>query len=153
MFGEDIFTVKQYLPIQKKMEIIQDVVQAAFNNNPNYANPGLLSVYFWIEVVQNYTDIEIPEGIDYSDAYDALRGSGLLAEIEAEIPSTEYLSLVKYLEDTISRFYQYNNSAAGIIANMTQNSEDLEAITETIKQNIGDEDNLGFLKDVLSKLG
>ena len=152
-FDSFSFNVKSYIPLQKKMEIVQNIVQAAFNNNANYANPGLVDVYFWIEIVKNYTDIEIPNNMDYSDIYDILESNQLIGQISHAISSTEISDIRNYLHETIKGIYKYNNSAAGIIANMSADYDQLSLDADQIRQKIGDKEGLEFLQEVLSKLG
>ena len=43
-FNEYPIEVKQYLPISKKMEMIENIVKESVELNQNYYNPGLVEI-------------------------------------------------------------------------------------------------------------
>ena len=55
--------VKQYIPIEEKIEIATNVLKNSFDEKNSFANPFKVSVYFALEVIYHYTDIYGLEGI------------------------------------------------------------------------------------------
>ena len=55
--GEETIAVKQYLPIQEKLELIGKVVMQAHEQDENYSNPVKAGVYRDLEVIFAYTNI------------------------------------------------------------------------------------------------
>ena len=57
--GQEV-TVKQYLPIEDKIKIIENVLRNSADDN-NFANPVKVEVYFNLELIYNYTNISFTE--------------------------------------------------------------------------------------------
>ena len=97
-FNGEKIEVIQYLPIQKKLELISEVLSNALSEDTEgYYNPIKLEVFTAIAAVEAYTNIEFSEKDkeDIPHLYDLLKTSGLLKLIIAEgIGGLEYDELL-----------------------------------------------------------
>ena len=59
--GEETIAVKQYLPIQEKLELISKVIMQAHEQDENYSNPIKAGVYRDLEVIFAYTNISFTD--------------------------------------------------------------------------------------------
>ena len=148
--------VKQYLPVNDKLTLITSILQQLAQNDYSFANPVQMDVYTTLETVYAYApDIEFSdeEKADPASLYDELEKQGIPNRIIAAIPVAEYQFLLKSIEDTITAYYTYVNSAKGIMESITTDYSNLNLDAEDIKNKLADPDNVGFLKDVLTKMG
>lgn len=151
--NEKEITVKQYLPINEKLELITTVLNLVKMNDYNFINPIQLDVYTTIEIIKNYSNIEFAEGASPADIYDALETEEIANKIIALIPATEYSFIVDGVKDTVDAYYAYQSSALGIMEAITQDYSNLSFDASEIQKKIGDPDNISLLKDIMTKLG
>lgn len=151
--GEKEFHVKQYLPVNDKLELISKVVSALSGNPYNFVNPIQLDVYTTVEIVKAYTDIEFPDDMPVWDLYDTLELEGLSNKIIAVIPKTEFDFIQDGVEKTITAYYNYRSSALGILETVTQDYSNLNLDADAIQSKLADKDNLSLLKDIMTKMG
>ena len=146
--------VKQYLPIQEKMDLIAAVLNSCQDAN-NFINEAKMSMFMDLEVVYRYTNINFTDKQkeDPAKLYDLLAGSGLLGEIIMLVPQTEYKSIVMWLGKTANNIYEYRNSVYGILDAMNTDYKNLSLDADEIRQKIADPESLGLLKEILTKLG
>jgi hypothetical protein len=153
-FNEQTIEVKQYLPINDKLELISNVINASHDDN-NFANPVKVSVFTTLEIMYAYTNINFTDKQkeDPTKLYDMLISSGLVAAVVNAIPEAEYHEVLCGVTDSIDAIYTYRNSILGIMENIASDYKDLDFNAEEIQQKIGDPNNMTFLKEVLAKLG
>ena len=146
--------VKQYLPIQEKLELISSVLNQCQDEN-NFINEAKIALFMDLEMVYRYTNINFTEKQkeDPAKLYDLLAGSGFFDDVFTVIPQREYKSIVMWLSKTAEHIYEYRNSIYGILDAMNTDYSNLELDAEKLKQNIADPNSLTLLKDVLTKLG
>ena len=149
-----LIEVKQYLPIQEKMDLIAAVLNNCQDAN-NFINEAKISMFMDLEVVYRYTNINFTDKQkeDPAKLYDLLAGSGLLSEVIMLIPQPEYKSIVMWLGKTANNIYEYRNSVYGILDAIGTDYSNLELDATKIQQQLGDKENLGLLRDVMEKLG
>ena len=147
--GDETIGVKQYLPLQEKLALMERVIEQAHNENYDYANPVLMDVITDLEIVYAYTD---KQKEDIPKTYDALRSSGVLTTIFDNIPREETSEIVTGIYKTSKAIYEYRNSVKGILEHIAQQKEDLELDIDEISKKLGDSQDLGFVKDLLTKL-
>ena len=152
--NEQIIEVKQYLPTDKKLDIITNVLEFSHDSN-NFSNPVKVGVYTALEVIDKYTNISFTDKQkeDVLKLYDLLNGNGLIAAVVDAIPETEYNELLAGIHDTIESVYKFQNSVLGILDTISQDYSNLKLDAEGIQKALGDPENLGLLKDVITKLG
>lgn len=153
-WNDQTIEVKQYLPIQEKMDLISSVLNQCQDEN-NFINEAKLSLFMDLEMVFKYTNINFTEKQkeDPAKLYDLLAGSGLFDEIFHCVPESEYKCIAIWLNKTAEHIYSYRNSIYGILDAMNTDYNNLELDAEALKQKIADPDSLELLKGVLTKLG
>lgn len=151
--GVDI-EVKQYLPVEDKIGIIERVLRASADDN-NFANPIKLEVFLNLEIMYNYTNIGFTEAQkkDPTKLYDLLEENNIISEVIAEIPEIEYQFLIDSTTETIENFYKYTNSVYGIMERITADYKDFDFNATEIQKKIGNKENVEFLQEVMEKLG
>lgn len=152
--GDQQIEVKQYLPINDKLMLISNVINQAADEN-NFANPIKLDVFAALEIVFAYTNITFTDKQkeDLIKLYDILESNNVFNTVISAIPEAEYKSIVEGIDACAQAIYTYRNSALGIMESITQNYDALNLDVEKLQESIGDEKNLAFLKEVLTKMG
>lgn len=148
-----VVEVKQYLPIQEKMELISSVLNQCQDEN-NFINEAKMAMYMDLEIVYHYTNISFTEKqkSDPAKLYDLLAGNGLLSDVYTAIPVSEYKSILVWLDKIANHIYDYRNSIYGILDAVSSDYSNLELDAESLKQKMADPEALGLLKNVLTKL-
>lgn len=146
--------VKQYLPIQEKLELIASVLNQCQDEN-NFINEAKIALFMDLEMVYRYTNINFTEKQkeDPAKLYDLLAGSKFFDEVFTVIPQSEYRSIATWLGKTAEHIYAYRNSIYGILDAMSNDYSNLELDAEALKEKMADPNSLTLLKDVLTKLG
>ena len=90
-FNEQEFEVKQYLPVENKLELISEIVNQSIDSN-NFANPARIEIFTVVEIVKNYTNISFTEKQleDILKLYDLIVSSGLGKAIHENMCSDEF---------------------------------------------------------------
>lgn len=146
--------VKQYLPINDKINIITNVIENSADDN-NFANPVKVEVFANLEIMYAYTNISFTDKQkgDPTKLYDLLEENGIIAEVIAAIPENEYALLLGWIDETIEAFYTYRNSVMGIMEQISADYSNLSLDATEIQQKLADPQNLELLKDIMTKLG
>lgn len=153
--NKNIIEVKQYLPVEEKLELISYIVNMAHDEDYNFSNPVKVEVFAGIGIIKYYTNITFTEKQLENPAkiYDLLNSNNVINNVIAAIPSNEYDEIRSGIEDTIKSIYQYQNSALGILDTIGQDYSDLNLEADTINEKLSNPDNMKLLRDVLAKLG
>lgn len=153
--NENIIEVKQYLPVEEKLELISYIANMAHDEDYNFSNPVKVEVFAGIGIIKYYTNITFTEKQLENPAkiYDLLNSNNVINNVIAAIPSNEYDEIRTGIEDTIKSIYQYQNSALGILDTIGQDYSDLNLEADTINEKLSNPDNMKLLRDVLAKLG
>lgn len=151
--GQEV-EVKQYLPVNEKLELISRVINLSADEN-NFANPLKISVFSVLEIIETYTNINFTEKQknDPCKLYDLLVGNGISTLILSLIPELELAELLTAIDDSVTAVYNYHNSALGILEVVQQDYSGMSLDATNIQQAIADPENLTLLKDVMTKLG
>lgn len=147
--------VKQYLPINDKVDLITRVVMNCHNSDVNYVNPMLLEVISTLEIIMAYSNITFTEKQkeDTSKLYDLLINNGLVDLIIEAIPEDEYNGLIDFIDETIDSIYTYRHSVLGILDTVSQDYSNLDLDATKIQEKLNDPNQLQMIRDVLTKLG
>ena len=153
--GEETIAVKQYLPIQEKLELIGNVVMAAHEQDENYSNPVKAGVYRDIEVIFAYTNISFTDKQkeDLPKLYDMLYSSGVIDEVLKNIPEDEYMEIVFGVRDSIEAIYKYQNSALGILDGIKNNYNQTEFDIEKLQNAVKEISDSSLVKEILRLFG
>ena len=149
-------SIKNYLPIQEKLEMVSNIInQAAVADTNGYWNPGKINVFFTLEVIYNYTNINFTDKqkSDPTKLYDQIVSSGLYEKVIQIIDPAELNFINSTLNETLRNIYTYRNSVYGILDTISTDYSNLELDAEQLRQTIADPNNLALLKNVVAKLG
>ena len=146
--------VKQYLPINEKLQLISNVINAASDEN-NFSNPIKEDLFGTLEIIYAYTNLGFTEKQkeDPIKLYDDMISSGFADAIIKEIPSEEYNTIVNGINECTKAIYTYRNSLLGILEATVADYGNLELDANDLQSKMADPNNMTFLKDVLTKLG
>lgn len=147
--------VKQYLPIEQKLEMISDVINQSIDGETRFFNVGKLELFLGLEIFYNYTNINFTnkQKENFCKLYDTLVSSGLYEEVKNAMDENEYFLLKEILYTTIENIYKYNNSVYGIMDNISKDYANLDLDASSIQKKLSDPESLKLLKDVMAKLG
>jgi hypothetical protein len=154
-WGDQKIEVKDYLPMNEKLELVSTIVNNSIDDN-GYYNPMRVHINIIIEVILAYTNISITEKQkeDVVKLYDLFVSSGLSGKIIGEtINPYEYQQIQKWIYETINSIYSYKNSVMGILDTVSEDYSNLKLDAESIHEKLADPGQLTLLKDVLTKLG
>lgn len=145
--------IVQYLPIEKKLEIISNVINDSVDLKGYYA-PYRLDLFLTIAIIQNYTNINLTEKQqeDLGKLYDLFVGSGLYNEIKNRIPEIEIYYLQENIEKTIQSIYNYKNSVLGIMDAINQDYKDVNFNVDKIQKVLESGEGLETVREVLDNL-
>ena len=146
--------VKQYLPVNDKLDLIARVISGAHDEN-NFPNPIKIEVIGSIEIIMAYTNITFTDKQkeDIAKLYDILDSNEVIDQVIAAIPEDEYNFLIEGIDETVNAVYAYQNSALGILDTISQDYSNLNLDATEIQKKLADKDNLSLVRDVLTKLG
>ena len=153
-FNEQIIEVKQYLPINEKLELISSVINSAADEN-NFSNPVKENAFLTLEILYHYTNINFTDKQkeDPVKLYDLVVSSGLVNKVTDLIPEEELDEVINGVAQSVKAIYTYKNSALGILESISQDYSALNLDATEIQQKLADSDNMALLKQVLTKLG
>lgn len=152
--NEQDIEVKQYLPINEKLELISSVINSAADEN-NFSNPVKENVFLTLEILYHYTNINFTDKQkeDPVKLYDLVVSSGLVNKVTDLIPEEELDEVINGVAQSVKAIYTYKNSALGILESISQDYSALNLDATEIQQKLADPDNMALLKQVLTKLG
>ena len=153
-FNEQIIEVKQYLPINEKLQLISSVINSAADEN-NFSNPIKENVFLTLEILYHYTNINFTDKQkeDPVKLYDLVVSSGLVNKVTDLIPEEELDEVINGVAQSVKAIYAYKNSALGILESISQDYSSLNLDATEIQKKLADPDNMALLKQVLTKLG
>lgn len=153
-FNEQMVEVKQYLPVNDKLELISNVINSSADHN-NFANPIKITIFTTLEIIQSYTNITFTEKQkeDPAKLYDLVISTGLANEIIQNIPEIEYNEILNGVKESVEAVYKYRNSILGILETVSQDYSQLDFDATAIQKKLSDPANMELLRDVLTRLG
>ena len=153
-YNEHDIEVKQYLPVNDKLDLIARVIMGAHDEN-NFPNPIKIKVIRSIEIIMAYTNITFTDKQkeDIAKLFDLMEENGLLDIIISAIPETEYDFIIDGINKTVDAIYTYQNSVLGILESISQDYSNLDLDIEKLQDKISNPENLALLKDIVTKLG
>ena len=136
------------------MEIMEKIVNATLQADDKHYNIPQVLVNLQMEMIYNYTNISFTEKQkeDVYKLYDSFSSSFLMNQILSEC-ERDYRELQSWTFDILSKIYDRQNSARGILEALSTDYNNLNFDVESLQSAISDPENLTLLKDVLSKLG
>ena len=152
--NEQPVEVKQYLPVEEKLELITDVLQLSHDQN-NYSNPVKVEVYTTLKVIEKYTNVNFTDKQkeNPTKTYDLLVGNGFAELVFKAIPEREREELLNGIDRTITSVYKFQNSVLGILETISTDYSNLNLDATEIQQKLADPKNMELLKGIMTKLG
>lgn len=150
--GQDI-TILQYLPIEKKSKLIEQIMSYVFDDT-GFASPIRMNIYFTIFTLKAYTDISITEKMieNANKTYDAIILNHLDTLLNF-IPENELNDLQEMIEKSIDQVVKYNTSFLGMIRAASADYDATKMNVDELMRTLDQPDKVGLVKDVLDKLG
>lgn len=151
--GQNI-EIKQYLPINEKLELISNAISQAHDQN-NFSNPIKLKIFTYIEIIEAYTNINLTDKQkeDIPKLFDLFNSNGLFDIIISAIPEGEFKELMDATYQSADAVYTYRNSIMGILETVSQDYSNMDLDITTLRDKLADPNNMSFLKEVISKMG
>ena len=154
--GDEVTTVevKQYLPLEDKLEVISNIVNNSIDDNDFY-NPVRLEIFTTLEILYAYTNFNITPKMkeDPFKLYDVVVSTGLYDKILEVMPTEEFDRIDVSAHATIRNMYNYKNSAMGILNAISSDYSNLNLDAIALRNNMTDPNTLTLLKDVVERLG
>ena len=154
-FGETEIEVEQYLPLEKKLDLIIAVIEQSGNSEQGFFNLVQLQTYYTIEMVKAYTNLSFTDKQmeDIPKLYDGLMLNDIWAFVEDKIPETEREYIWNNILEMANRVTEYQNSVLGILKQLSNNKESLDLDITDIMNKIQDPESLTLLKQLVDKTG
>lgn len=145
--------VRQYLPLQKKLEVLTNIINASTDDNGFY-NSAKIDFNQTLEIIFAYTNIKFTDKQkeDPMKLYDSFYSNGLAEKIFELIPSSELKWFDKHVRISIDKIYEYRNSAYGILDALKNDYDGMNIDVDKIRQALASDDNIEVLKEVMDKM-
>lgn len=120
-----------------------------------FLNPVRLEVFSVLEIINTYTNINITEKMmdNAPKTYDSLMINGIIDKIIEAIPEDEYNAVFDAIEECAEHTVSYMNSFVGMMKTVNENYNMAGMNIEEMMSSLGDPDKIGFVKEVLEKIG
>lgn len=151
---EIFYEIKQYLPIEEKLDLVSNVINASVDNY-GYYNPMRVKIFLVLEMVQAYTNLGFtPKMLENPfKLYDLLVSTGIFNEVISSISQDDWKDIQDSVWATIDSIYKYKNSVVGILESIGSDYENLNLDAQQIQATLADPNNMELLKNILQKLG
>jgi hypothetical protein len=153
--GEEIvYEVKQYLPLEEKVILVSAIINNSVDDNGFY-NPMRVKMFMTLETVFAYTNLSFTEKMkeDLFKLYDIFVSTGIFNDVIAAMGEKEWTEIQESVWSTIKNIYEYKNSAMGILDAVSSDYNNMNLDATNIQAALGDSENLGLLRDIMTKLG
>lgn len=133
-YNDQEIEVKQYLPIQEKLELVGDVVNSVLATDSNkFSNLMKLNMFLSLHIVFKYTNVTFTEKQkeDLPKLYDLMQCNGLIPKVIANMEESEYHMLLDYMERIREDRLKYKQTAAAVLQSIIS---DLPANAEAAAQ-------------------
>lgn len=152
--GEETISVVQYLPLEKKLTIMQNIIEQAGNNEEGFYNIVKLTVFYTIEMLRAYTNISFTEKQleEPQKLYDIIVLNNIWETVKDNIPEKERDYIWDNTCALAREITEYNHSALGILKLMSDDYENLNFDVQEITEKLSDRTNLDLVRNLLTKL-
>lgn len=152
--GEETISVVQYLPLEKKLAIMQNIIEQAGNNEEGFYNIVKLTVFYTIEMLRVYTNISFTEKQleDPQKLYDIIVLNNIWETVKDSIPEKERDYIWDNTCALAREITEYNHSALGILKLISDDYENLNFDVQEITEKLSDRTNLDLVRNLLTKL-
>lgn len=153
-FNGQSIEVKQYLPVNEKLELITNVINLAADDN-NFVNPVKIDVLTTLEIMYAYTNINFTDKQQENIAklYDLVISSGLAKEVINAIPGNEYHEILSGVKTSVESIYEYRSSALGVLESISDEYKSTDFDVSQITEKLSNSEDIALLKEIINKLG
>ncbi len=154
-WNEQKIEVKQYLPIEDKLDLVTKIINDSIDTN-NFYNPAKIYIFTILNTILYYTNINLTDKQkeDVAKTYDLLVSSGLSVKIFEQINPYEYNQIKSWVLETVQSIYSYAQSVLGILETVNNDYKDADFNAEQIQNKLtNNPEELKLLKDILDRLG
>ena len=146
--------VKQYLPIEEKLDLISRIMSFSIDDNAFY-NPCRLDIFELIQIILTYTNINLTQkqNEDISKLYDLFVSSGFANAVKQLIPDEEITYIHTAIDATIKEIYRYRDSVMGIMEQVTTDQRITEDRLNEVIEQIKNSEEIKDLKKMTTQLG
>ena len=153
--GDIVVDVEQYLPLEKKVELIEAVIAQSGNGEEGFFNIVKLETYYIIEMIKAYTNITFTDKQleDIPKLYDVIRLNDVWAAVADAIPEEESVYIWDSILALAKEVTTYNNSVLGVLKAISNDRDSLNFDVEEIMGKLNDPEALTLLKSMVQKTG
>lgn len=154
-YGEQTIEVKEYLPIEDKMEIVQDIIEKCNEYETKFYNPGIVEIYLCLNIVYKYTNLSFTEKQKENalKLYNTLVSSGFYSKVLEMIKEEEIEMIKDMLKKSIKSIYNFRNSILGVMEAMTTDYSAVDMDVTNIQDKLTDPEALATLKKLAEMTG
>lgn len=147
--GENEIEIKYYLPVEKKLEVMSNIINQSLDEN-GYYNPMRLKIYTTLEIIYAYTNISFTDKMkeDPFKLYDLFISTGLYEKILENICVNDINEIKKQTKSIIENIYNYKNSALGILNAISADYSNLNLDINDIINKLSDPESLTLVKEI-----
>lgn len=148
-FGEETIEVEQYLPLNDKITLIENVIELA-GDEVGFFNIVKLEAYYRIYMIKNYTNITFTEKQmeDITKLYDLIELNGIWEAVESMIPEKERTYIWNNILELAQRITDYNNSVLGVLKTVASDSKNNATDITGILEQFADSEYLETIKKI-----
>lgn len=151
--NEQEIEIKQYLPVEDKATLIDTIVAKSISDN-GFFNPFKLRIMTNFEVIKAYTNITFTEKQsteNFFKTYDAI-AADFIDIVFNEIPEDELEEIFDSVEEVTQAIVQYNNSLMGVLAQVSQNYDNVNFDLDKMAEVLGNPENLTMVKKMIENV-
>jgi hypothetical protein len=154
-FNGQTIEIKQYLPIEEKLELITNVINFSTDEKNTFTNPIKIKVYMTLEIIEKYTNITFTEKQKENPTklYDLMNENGLVKIIIDTLPNIEYNEILNGVEESVKAFDSYRNSIMNILDTISNDYNAIDLDLSNIQQKITDPEAIATLKELAQLSG
>lgn len=152
-FNDKEVIIKQYLPIKEKAELVDYVVQSSFDAQGLFS-PIRQNIYTTLGLLKWYTNINFTDTMmqNIEKTYDLIIINHI-GDILADIDEEERINIQKMIIDAINEAKDYIRSFAGQLQSVQNDYDETKFDLEEITKSLEDPNKIGFVKELMEKMG
>lgn len=152
-FNEQVIEIKQYLPIQDKLDVIFNAISKTEDEN-RFFNPVKLECYCTLEIIYAYTNIKFTDKQleDEAKLFDLMEENGLIDAIFSAIPEEETNFIMDSCVESAEAIYKFSNSAYGLIDYIIKRRDALDLDLSSFINTIQDPNVKETIRNLVTKL-
>lgn len=152
--NEQDIIIKQYLSIKDKADLITYVVQSSFNENGSL-NPLREKIYTVIGILKWYTNINFTDTMlkEIEKTYDLIILNNIYSQVINNIDEIEIEIIKCWIIEAINSTFTHINSFAGQLQYAKTDYQNLNFDMKEMEKTLQDPNQIGFLKEVMEKMG